>query len=159
MLVLAHTADTVDQARATLRKALESGAALEKFRANVEAQGGDPRVCDDPEGVLPLVTQSFHVESPRSGFISSINTSEIGNAVAAIGGGRVRIEDMIDPAVGFIAAAKLGAKVERGHRIGTVYCRDRAAAEVAVERIRNAYFITERNESKVPQLIKEVVNE
>ena len=46
--------------------------ALECFRKNVEAQGGEPRVCDDPGGVLPLVTESFKVESPRSGFVTKV---------------------------------------------------------------------------------------
>jgi len=159
MLVLANVADSVDDAKRQLRKALDSGAALERFQANVEAQGGDPRVCDNPAGVLPLVTQSFHVESPRSGFVSSINTSEIGHAIAAIGGGRVRIEDAIDPSVGFMAAVKIGTKVDRGDALGTVYCGDEAAARAAVERIRNAYSITEEPLANVPHLIREVINE
>ncbi len=57
MLVLAHVDDSLELARQRLRRALESGAALERFRQNVAAQGGDPRVCDDPSGILPLVSE------------------------------------------------------------------------------------------------------
>src|SRR6266849_7561898 len=55
MLVLSHVDDSLDAARARLRKMVSSGAAMECFRKNVEAQGGDPRVCDEPENILPLV--------------------------------------------------------------------------------------------------------
>ena len=48
MLVLAHVDDSLEAARQRLRRVLESGEALECFRQNVAAQGGDPRVCDDP---------------------------------------------------------------------------------------------------------------
>ena len=100
------------------------GAALECFRQNVAAQGGDARVCDDPAGFLPLVSESIKVESPRSGFITEIETTEIGHAIAALGGGRVRIEDKIDPTVGFTAEKKIGDKINSGELLGTVYARD-----------------------------------
>ncbi len=91
-----------------------SGAALECFRQNVVAQGGDARVCDDPAAFLPLVSESFKVESPRSGFITEIDTTEIGHAIASLGGGRVRIEDKIDPTVGFIADKKFWRRGRQG---------------------------------------------
>ncbi len=158
MLVLARVCETVESARTRLEKALTSGAALETFRRNVEAQGGDPKVCDDPQKVLALVDDSFRVESPRSGFISSIDTTEVGHAIAAIGGGRVRIEDTIDPTVGFMAKAKLGGQVASGDSLGVIFCRDPAKARQAGDRIKAAYSVTDRG-AAIPQLIKEVINE
>jgi len=108
MLVLAHVDDSLEEARQRLQQALESGAALERFRQNVAAQGGDPRVCDDPGGVLPLVSESFKVESRHPGYITAVKTAEIGHAIAALGGGRVRIEDKIDATVGFMSEVKIG---------------------------------------------------
>ncbi len=99
MLVLSRVDESLDAARARLQRALDSGAALERFRQNVEAQGGEPRVCDDPDRFLPLARESVKVESPRSGFVRSVNTTEVGHAIAAIGGGRIRVEDSIDPSV------------------------------------------------------------
>src|SRR5205807_3286546 len=93
MLVLARVADSIEAATSRLQRALGSGAALDCFRRNVEAQGGEPRVCDDPLGFLPLARESVKVESPRPGFISRVDATEVGHAIAAIGGGRVRIED------------------------------------------------------------------
>jgi pyrimidine-nucleoside phosphorylase len=159
MLVLSHVDESLEAARDRLQKILSSGAALECFRQNVAAQGGEPRVCDDPAGFLPLVTESFKVESPRSGFVTKVNTSEIGHAIAAIGGGRVRIDDTIDPTVGFIAQAGIGDEVADGAAIGVVYSRDHSKAMEAAQRIQAAYEIGEQSPTEIPQLLKEVINE
>src|SRR5262249_1403788 len=68
MVVLSKLEQSVEAARDRVRKLHESGEALETFRRNVQAQGGDPRVCDEPQRILPLTEKSFKVESPRSGF-------------------------------------------------------------------------------------------
>ncbi|MDQ3474295.1 MAG: thymidine phosphorylase [Acidobacteriota bacterium] len=159
MLVLAHVDDSIEAAHARLQRVLESGDALECFRQNVGAQGGDARVCDDPAGFLPLVSESIKVESPRSGFITEIETREIGHAIAALGGGRVRIEDKIDPTVGFTAEKKIGDKIDSGELLGTVYARDRSKARETAARIQAAYRVSEASHSQRPTLIKEVINE
>jgi len=158
MLVLAQAEATLASARERLEKQLVSGAVLECFRKNLEAQGGDPRVCDQPEKILPLVNDYVKVESARSGFISTVATSEIGHAIAAIGGGRVRIEDAIDPRVGFLAEKRIGDRVKSGETIGLVYSDDPAKAEEAAERIRSAYQVDD-NSVTPASLIKEVINE
>jgi pyrimidine-nucleoside phosphorylase/thymidine phosphorylase len=159
MLVLSHVDESLAAARERLRKILTSGQALECFRQNVAAQGGEPRVCDDPVAFLPLVTESFKVESPRSGFVTSVKTAEIGHAIAAIGGGRVRIDDAIDPAVGFIAEARIGDQIDDGANIGTVYCRDDSKGREAAQRIQTAYEIGDQSPTEIPQLLREVINE
>jgi thymidine phosphorylase len=159
MLVLSHLDDTLETARTRLQEILDSGKALECFRKNVEAQGGEPRVCDDPSGFLPLVTESFKVESPRSGFVNKVNTAEIGHAIAVIGGGRVRIDDAIDPSVGFMATARIGDRIEAGAELGRVYCRDDSAAREAAQRIQAAYEIGAQSPKEIPQLMREVINE
>jgi len=158
MLVLAKLDQSIEAAHDRLRRTLNSGAALECLRSNIAAQGGEPRVCDAPAAFLPLVSESFKVESPRSGFITSVDTTEIGHAIAAIGGGRVRIEDVIDPTVGFICEMKIGDKVRAGDAIGVVYCRDEAKAREAAQRIQSAYNISDDHPA-VRKLIKEIINE
>jgi pyrimidine-nucleoside phosphorylase len=159
MLVLAHVDKSIDAAHRRLQEILSSGKALECFRRNVEAQGGDARVCDDPDGFLPLVTDTFKVESPRSGFVTKVNTAEIGHAIAAIGGGRVRIDDTIEPTVGFIAEVKIGDRVNEGTALGQVYCRDESKAREAAGRIQASYDVGDQPLSEIPLLVKEVINE
>jgi len=159
MLVLAGVEETLESAHVHLQKVLDSGAALECFRSNIIAQGGDPRVCDSPKDFLPLVTESVKVESPRSGYITNVDTTEIGHTIAAIGGGRVRIEDVIDPTVGFFAERKIGDRLNAGETIGVVYSADPAKAEEARKRIQEAYEIADQPVNKLRQLVKEVINE
>ena len=159
MLVLANVDQTIEGALKTLQRQLDSGAALESFRRNVVAQGGDPRVCDDPAGFLPLVSESIKVESPRSGFITRIDTTEVGHAIAAIGGGRVRIEDVIDPTVGFVTEVKIGDRIARNDALGVVYSSDVERAREAADRIQSAYVIDDSAPAGSPTLVKEIINE
>jgi pyrimidine-nucleoside phosphorylase len=159
MLVLSQVVKSLDEARDRLKQILNSGEALECFRQNVGAQGGEPRVCDDPAAFLPLVGESFNVESPRSGFVNKVNTSEIGHAIASIGGGRVRIDDTIDPTVGFLAQVSVGDSITEGALIGTVYSRDDSKAKEAGRRIQAAYEISDQSPLDTPHLLKEVINE
>ena len=159
MLLLANVDETAEAAHRRLRQVVQSGKALECLRRNIEAQGGDPRVCDDPAAFLPLVSETVKVESPRSGFITRVDTTEIGHAIAAIGGGRVRIEDTIDPTVGFTSELKIGDQVEAGDAIGIVYCADRSNAEEATRRIQAAYHVGDEPPAQIEKLVKEIINE
>ncbi|HSP62944.1 MAG TPA: thymidine phosphorylase, partial [Pyrinomonadaceae bacterium] len=157
MIVLSGLESSVEKARSQIQQVHASGAALECFRKNVAAQGGDPRVCDNPAGVLPLTDKVFKVESARSGFVRQIDTEEIGHAIAEAGGGRVRVEDQIDPAVGFVSEVKIGDEVRSSGAIGLVYCGDSNRGQRAAERIRAAYGIGEQP-PELPVLIKEVID-
>jgi pyrimidine-nucleoside phosphorylase len=159
MLMLVSVEQTIERALATLRRQIDSGAALEAFRRNILAQGGDARVCDDPNRFLPLVTEGVKVESPRSGFITRIDTTEIGHAIAAIGGGRVRIEDVIDPTVGFVTEVKIGDRIAHNDALGVVYSSDQPGAREAAARIQAAYVIDDAAPTTSQELVKEIINE
>jgi pyrimidine-nucleoside phosphorylase len=159
MLVLANVEPTLEGAHQRLQNALHSGAALETLRRNIVAQGGEPRVCDDPEGFLPLVRETIKVESPRSGFITKVDTTEIGHAIAAIGGGRVRIEDVVDPTVGFVTEVKIGNQIAQGEALGVVYCADRNRGDAAAKRIRAGYTVSDDPPAEPQTLVKEIINE
>ena len=158
MIVLSGLETTVEAATARVRKTHETGAALECFRKNVEAQGGDPRVCDEPSKVLPLTDKIVKVESPRPGFVVAVDTEEIGHAIAEAGGGRVRIEDRIDPAVGFLSEVKIGDQLHSGDLIGSVFCDDATKRGRAALRIRGAYRISDEPPPELPSLIKDVID-
>ena len=158
MVVLAGLESSLEAARAEVSRILESGAALEKFRANIEAQGGDARVCDDPARLLDLTLVEIKVESPRDGFVTGIDAAEIGRAVACLGGGRLLMDDEIDKAVGFVAEAKIGDQLAAGGTLGLIYCRNEAHGTNAAARIRSAYRLGDER-TIPPQLIKEVITQ
>ena len=157
MVALSGVERSLEVAREKVCGALSSGEALEVFRRNTEAQGGDARVCDDPERLRDLTLEEVRVDAPRGGFVVRIEAAEIGRAVASVGGGRARVEDRIDPAVGFLAEVKIGDRVSEGQTLGLLYCRRAAEGREASARIRAAYKISEEPPAQVQKLIKEVI--
>ena len=105
-----------------------------------------------------MTDKAFEVESPRSGFVTKVSTAEVGHTIAEAGGGRVRIEDKIDPRVGFIAKIKIGDEVRAGDSIGVVFCDDAARGQAAAARIQAAYEIGEAPGRATPTMIKEVID-
>ncbi len=156
MLVLAGRAESIDAAKTKITEVLNSGVALEKFRHNVELQGGDPRVCDDPETLLANDLAEIRIQSEADGFLTEVDTLAIGEAICDIGGGRARADDEIDNAVGFSGAAKIGDAVTAGQLLGTLHCRNQQQADLVSERLRNSYKIADAAPRAIT-LIKEIV--
>lgn len=125
MLLLAGVADSPAAAGRMVQEAISSGAALEKFRQLIEAQGGNPAIIDDP-GALPQAAEVELYESPEGGTITRIDPLALGHAVVAMGGGRTRLDDPIDHSVGFVVSVSPGQKVARGEPIASVFARDAA---------------------------------
>ncbi len=123
-----------EDALARSARALDDGSALERFRAMVHAQGGDPRVADDPAGVLPRAPVVVDLTADRTGTLAATDAEAIGLAAGALGAGRIRKGDPIDPAVGIVVRAKIGDRVEAGEPIGEVHARSEADAAEAARR-------------------------
>ncbi|MBK8151225.1 MAG: thymidine phosphorylase [Acidobacteria bacterium] len=141
MVVLCGIAKDLDDANAMCLEKLWDGSALERFRLNIELQKGDPTICDTPEKMLTKGIVKAEIKAADSGFVSEIDTRAVGDAICALGGGRVKAEDLIDYAVGFECAARLGDKIAAGDLIGTVYARSKSQAATISEKLRTAYKI------------------
>ena len=157
MLALTETEKSLKAAKEKTRRALASGAALEKFRENVELQGGDAGVCDNPEILFDERIIKVQVRCPESGFIDEIDTTEIGRAISSIGGGRMRMEDKIDPAVGFACNKKLGDAVREHEVLGTLFCRSETQAALILAKLQMAYKISGERPVRKFELVKEVI--
>ncbi len=134
MLILADAATSVADAKQKLMGALESGRGLERLRAMIVAQGGDPACCDDVTR-LPQVPVIRDVPAAVSGYVHRMDTVALGNAAQAMGAGRRVKTDVIDPAVGFVMCRRIGDRVEAGEALATVHARDEATAQAASEAI------------------------
>jgi len=124
-------------------RAIDDGTALERFRQMVEAQGGDPRVADDPEAVLPRAPVIEPLESDRTGTLAAVDAEAVGRASAALGAGRFRKGDPIDPAVGIVCTPKIGDRLEAGGRIGAVHARTPEAAREAAAAVLGAFTVVD----------------
>ena len=140
-----ETLDGIEQAAgvSAAESALDGGEALERFRRMVEAQGGDSRVVDEPWGVLPGAPVVMPLLIDRSGVLAAVEADQIGLASSALGAGRIRKGDPIDPSVGIVMRPKVGDRLETGDRIGEIHARDESAAAGAARRVLAALTLAD----------------
>jgi thymidine phosphorylase len=131
MLVLGGAAADRADADRQARRALASGAALERFRRIVEAQGGDPRIVDAPDQ-LPAAPGRRVITAPHTGYLVGLDAALIGRASAALGAGRDRVDDVVDPAVGITILAKPGDPVGANDPVLTLHYREAARLAAAL---------------------------
>jgi pyrimidine-nucleoside phosphorylase len=158
MLMLGGFSGGRGEARATLEKLIRTGAAAEHFRKIISAQGGDPRVVDDP-GLLPQAKAVEIYSAPRRGFVAAVEPRTIGKAIIDMGGGRSRMEDPVDPSVGLVLTAKPGDWVEAGEPLGTMFARDRAGIEIARQALGAAIRIADEAEPPLPLISHRISRE
>jgi pyrimidine-nucleoside phosphorylase len=113
MLVLGGVARDRDDGRRRIDAVLRDGRALDLFRRIVVAQGGDPRVCDDPGAVLPRAAHRDELALPP-GRVASIDSEALGIAAVLLGAGRRTADDRIDPAAGLVVDVRIGDTVRDG---------------------------------------------
>lgn len=128
----------VGQGDAGLSDLLDSGAAAEIFGRMVAAQGGPSDLLDRPEAHLIPAPVIRPVPAPESR-VAQIDVTALGHAVVALGGGRVRAGEAIDPRVGLSMLAKLDEQVGPGRPLALVHAADDTAAEVAIAAVTAAY--------------------
>ena len=155
LAALAGTAADPEAGRRDAQRALESGDGLEKLRELVAAQGGDPRVADDLS-ILPQAPVETEVPAPRDGWLGAVDAEAVGRVAAALGAGRQRKDDDIDPAVAVELSAKLGDRVTSGQPIGRILARDEAAARSAADGLLAALRWSD-HPTPAPPLVHEVV--
>jgi pyrimidine-nucleoside phosphorylase len=158
MLLLARTVRDRNEGFLRARQALEDGRALEKFRAIIEAQGGNPAVVDDP-AILPQAPVQRILEAERDGYIGEMQVRAIGEAAVALGAGRAALDSEIDPAVGFYMTAKPGQKVARGEALATVFARTDERAEQALAALRTAVPVADEPFQARPLISHRVTSE
>ncbi|WP_149315534.1 pyrimidine-nucleoside phosphorylase [Lentilactobacillus buchneri] len=121
MAVMGGQAETTEEGQQKCTAVIHNGQALERLRAMIADQGGDPAVIDDPEHVLPQAQFKIDLPAPSSGVVSKIVADEIGIASMLLGGGRQKADDQLDYAVGIMLHKKIGDQVKAGESLLTIY--------------------------------------
>ena len=143
MLVIAGVTPDRATARARAEDALKSGAALSRFRDVVQAQGGHPGAVDDPAAYLPQAPLRVELAAEREGVVQRVEPRVIGRAITTLGGGRLRVDDVIDHAVGILLHVKPGSAVRAGETLATILARDATTLLPAREALARAIVIGE----------------
>jgi pyrimidine-nucleoside phosphorylase len=149
MLLLAGVEKDAAAARARLERSLSTGAALAKFREMVVAQGGDPRVVDDP-ALLPKAGLVRALPSARAGFVRDVDALGVALAALRLGAGRVKAEDTVDPSVGVSHLAKSGDPVKAGGPLCMVHANDEGTLREAAEILARAIEVGDSPPAAVP---------
>ena len=144
MLVSGRLARTTTTARKQLTAALESGAAAEKFERMVAALGGPKKLLSDPWKHLERAPVQMPVFPTRTGVVTKADTRAVGMVVVALGGGRTRPQDPVDPAVGLTELVGPGDRVGPDQPLGIVHARTDAQAAAAADLLRAAYKVGSR---------------
>ena len=155
MVVLAGKAQNVEEAKAMLLKTIEDGSAIQKLKEFVAAQGGNAEQVTNPE-LLAKAKFVYEVKSDIEGYVSKINSENIGLVAMELGAGRATKEDSIDLAVGIVLNKKRGDKVAKGDVLAYIHADDEAKIEKAAAGIVSNYKISETYEDNIP-LIYDVI--
>jgi len=131
------------EARTEAERALSDGRAAEAFARMIEAQGGDPRVVEDPDGILPAAPVRTDVLAEATGYLASVDAEAVGRTAMVLGAGRVKKGDSVDPAVGLEFFPKVGDAVSAGDVVARVHARDDESAARAETSLRSAASWTE----------------
>ena len=138
-----------------MQGAIASGAGLERFRQIIEGQGGDPAVVDD-YARMPAAPARHCVTAARGGFLAHVDAGLVGRASVALGAGRDRVDDRIDPAVGILLRARPGDDVRAGDPLLDICYRDRARLDAALPLIARAVHLADSRPEPKPLIVGEV---
>ena len=156
MLVQAKVCKTLEEAREKLHEVINNGQAFEKLCLMVEAQGGDVSYIRHPEK-FEMSKNIIEIRSHEEGYIKEIDALEIGISAMKLGAGRETLEDVIDMSAGIVLARKIGAKVNKGDLLCTVYTNKEEKEYLPVlDEIREAYEFSKEKVDVLP-VIREVI--
>lgn len=152
MLLGAGRVSTPGEGEELLYETIQSKAALQKLAEFVEAQGGDKRYVYEPDR-FPKASIVCKLKAQTTGYISSMNTEEIGMTSLILGGGRETKESEIDLTVGIVFEKKIGDKVTSGETIALLHGNDKEKVETARIRLQKAIFVKETPCNPIPHIL------
>jgi pyrimidine-nucleoside phosphorylase len=104
-------------------------------------QGGDRKVIDNTN-LLPRAGEIVVAGAQASGYVSAMDTAQLGISALLLGAGRSKKDDVIDPAVGYWMKRRLGDWVEKGEALAEFYVNSRSNFEEALKRFQDAIRIS-----------------
>jgi pyrimidine-nucleoside phosphorylase len=153
MLVAVGLAKTRSQARRALIRAIDDGSGLETLARMVRLQDGDDRYVTQPSR-LPKAPVVLAVPSPRTGFVSAIDARSLGELAVAIGAGRKRAEDPVDPRVGIELCVKPGGRVTTGQPLALLHLASRRHADACRQACASAFTFSRVEPGQKPLVLR-----
>ena len=159
LLLLGGLAADSEEARRRLRLTLDSGAAAERFEQNVAEQGGPADLLARRDSYFTAAPVIRPVSSPGTGWISAMDTRELGMTVLRLGGGRTHVDDTIDPRVGLSAMCSVGDRIERGQPLCIIHADNEQAWQDAERHLGRAINISSKACPALPAIYEAISGE
>ncbi len=154
MLISAKVANTEDEAKTKINHALSSGAAAEIFSKMIAALGGPSNLMEAPWESMNKANVIKDVVATHSGYISAMQTRDIGMSIVGMKGGRTANGQMIDHTVGFDRILPVGTVINRGDVVARIHAADEDQAAKASQEYLTALSISEAKPEAVPVIYK-----
>ena len=151
LLTQAELFKTTDEARKALIENIKNGKAFEKFKEFVKAQGGDVEYIEHPEK-FPVSKNLIEIKSEEEGYIKTIDALAIGLGSCHLGGGRLKLTDVIDMSAGIILNKKVGDFVKKGELLCTLHTNKDNVDDI-IKSVKEA-FIFQAEPIKESELFK-----
>jgi len=156
MIWLGKKAKSIEEGKEISRRMVQSGKAWKKFLEIVERQEGSIATINKPSK-YPKSKFEQSVVAKSTGFISEINSLEIGLCAVSLGAGRLQWDDVIDPKAGIILAKKVGDEVKVGDKIMTFYTDKKRVITEVLDRLERAVKIS-KEKSRREKLVYEFLD-
>ena len=156
MIYLGGKAETVEEGIKISKQQIDNGEAFQKWLDIVDEQGGDTDMIKSPEK-YPKAQYEFEIKSDKAGYLTEMNSYEIGMASVEMGAGRKKKEDDVDPQAGIVLKKKIGDKIEKGETIMVGYTNNPSAIEASSDQLISAVTIAETEPESV-NLISHIID-
>jgi len=155
MIYLGKKSRSLDEGIEKAIGILKSGKAFDKFVEIVDAQNGKTDFIIHPEK-YPKSKYKEIIKSNSAGYLSEVNTYELGMAAIDLGAGRKTKDDKIDSKAGIIFNYKIGDTINKGVALAELFSDSKSGMENAKKRVSNAFKISKSKPKKL-NLIKEII--
>jgi pyrimidine-nucleoside phosphorylase len=155
MLVLGGVSKTTDDARSKLNEAIAKGTAITTMEKMVAAQGGDAKVVANPS-LLEVAKEVVEVKSDRSGYVIGIDALTIGLTGVAMGAGRTRADQKVDPTVGIEIEKKPGSSIKEGEVVAKLFLRNKSSADSLQARVASAFTYGDKKPTDFPLVVDRI---
>ncbi|MEZ7957441.1 MAG: thymidine phosphorylase [Rubritalea sp.] len=147
-----------DQATAEemLEDALTSGKAAEVFSRMVVGLGGPSDLLENDDAHLPKANHLTEVKATEDGYISAIDTRNIGLSVVELGGGRMRADQSIDHSVGLTDIVELGQKISKGETLCLIHSKSQADATVVTDKVSGSFHLSREAVELAPLVVETI---
>lgn len=152
MLILSGKISNFRKGKELLLEKLKNRQGLAKFKEMVLKQGGDTRIIED-YSLFPKTNYQIEVKSEKEGYISSIDTKEVGLAAVEVGAGREKLDSPVDLDVGMLIRKKIGDRVSKNEELVKILANDYHKGKRAEERIKRAFKIGKKKVRRLKKVL------